>query len=97
MTAGWRFPFAAVTPNARDSSGLGQTAQHSLLVPGSMPAPVAVRGFCVTLAGGDRGTDLAHNLFLKKTVDSRPPLACCLSQLLASDASAGAPDNSNNK
>lgn len=67
MTAGWNFLFAAVTPSAWGPSGLGQITQLLVLVLGSMPAPVAMRGFCVTFTGGDRRADLAHNLFLKNS------------------------------
>lgn len=65
-SSGRSVDFAAVTPNAWGPSGLGDAAQLSVLVLGSVPAPVAMRGFCVTLTGGDRRPDLAHNLLLKK-------------------------------
>lgn len=61
------FSLCSCSPNAWGPNVLGQIAQLSVLVLGSMPAPVAVRGFCVTLTGGDRRTDLARNLFLKNS------------------------------
>lgn len=65
-SAEWSVVFAAVTLKAWDPSGPGYTAQLSALVLGSVPAPAAMRGFCVTLTGSDRRPDLAHNLLLKK-------------------------------
>lgn len=61
------FSLCSCSPNAWGPNVLGQIAQLSVLLLGSMPAPVAMRGFCVTLTGGDRRTDLARNLFLKNS------------------------------
>lgn len=61
------FSLCSCSPNAWGPNVLGQIAQLSVLLLGSMPAPVAMRGFCVTHTGSDRRTDLARNLFLKNS------------------------------
>lgn len=83
------FSLCSCSRNAWGPNVLGQIAQLSVLVLGSMPAPVAVRGFCVTLTGGDRRTDLARNLFQKnsrfKAIPSMLSLSIACLQMLTQE------------